>query len=63
LLPLSDPAFPANLPRHWDRHWGYLYKQGTAPVLLGEFGTRLNDESDRRWLTTLTRATWVTAAG
>jgi endoglucanase len=50
----SDPSYPSNLPGHWDANWGYLYKQGIAPVLLGEFGTKLNDESDRQWLTTLT---------
>ena len=51
---LRHPNFPANLPAHWDANWGYVFKQGTAPVLLGEFGTKLNDESDRQWLTTLT---------
>jgi endoglucanase len=50
----SDPAYPANLPAHWDANWGYLFKQSLAPVLLGEFGTKLADESDRQWLTTLT---------
>jgi endoglucanase len=50
----SDPSYPANLPAHWDANWGYLFKQGIAPVLLGEFGTKLTDESDRQWLTTLT---------
>jgi endoglucanase len=49
----SDPSYPSNLPAHWDRFWGYLQKQGTAPVLLGEFGTKLADDSDRRWLETL----------
>jgi len=34
----NDPAFPANLPQVWDKHWGYIAKQGIAPVLLGEFG-------------------------
>jgi endoglucanase len=50
----SDPSFPANLPGHWDRNWGYLHRQDIAPVLLGEFGTKLADDVDRRWLTTLT---------
>jgi endoglucanase len=50
----SDPSYPANLPGHWDGNWGYLFKQGIAPVLLGEFGTRLADDSDRKWLSTLT---------
>ena len=50
----SDPGYPSNLPGHWDANWGYLKKQGIAPVLLGEFGTKLADESDRQWLSTLT---------
>lgn len=36
----KDKDFPANLPGVWDTHWGYLAKQGTAPLLLGEFGGR-----------------------
>jgi endoglucanase len=35
---LSDPAFPDNLPGFWDTHWGYLHREGIAPILLGEFG-------------------------
>jgi endoglucanase len=34
----NDPEFPDNLPALWDRHWGYLARQGIAPVLVGEFG-------------------------
>ncbi|MBM9469510.1 cellulase family glycosylhydrolase [Nakamurella leprariae] len=49
----SDPAYPANLPAVWDRNWGHLAQQDIAPVLLGEFGTRLQTDSDRAWLTTL----------
>jgi endoglucanase len=36
----TDPAFPDNLPAFWDQHWGYLQKNGLAPVLVGEFGGR-----------------------
>jgi endoglucanase len=49
----SAPDYPANLPAHWDRTWGYLAKKDIAPVLLGEFGTRLETASDRQWLSTL----------
>ena len=49
----SDPAYPANLPAQWDRTWGYLATENIAPVLLGEFGTRLQTASDRQWLTAL----------
>jgi endoglucanase len=30
--------FPNNMASIWSKHWGYLNEQGTAPVLLGEFG-------------------------
>ena len=23
----------------WNKYWGYIYAQGTAPVWVGEFGT------------------------
>lgn len=42
--------YPANLPGVWDRNWGYLQKENIAPVLLGEFGTKLQTDSDRKWL-------------
>lgn len=45
----SDPTYPDNLPSVWDRNWGYLFRTGTAPVLLGEFGSRLATASDRAW--------------
>jgi endoglucanase len=35
-----DPNFPANMPKIWDEHWGYLEKENIAPVLMGEFGGR-----------------------
>ncbi len=49
----ADPAYPANLPSLWDRNWGYLQQQNIAPVLMGEFGTKLGTESDAAWLTAL----------
>lgn len=36
----SDKDFPKNMPGLWKRHWGYIAEEGTAPVLLGEFGGR-----------------------
>jgi len=35
-----DKSFPSNMPAFWDKHWGYLKKNDTAPLLLGEFGGR-----------------------
>ena len=45
----SDPTYPNNLPAVWDRNWGYLFRTGVAPVLLGEFGSNLATASDRAW--------------
>lgn len=44
------PEFPGNLTAIWDQQWGYLHKQGTAPLLLGEFGSTLADPKDKVWL-------------
>jgi len=49
----SDPAYPANLPAVWDKNWGYIQKQGIAPVLLGEFGSALATASDKQWMTSI----------
>jgi endoglucanase len=49
----SDPNYPNNLPGVWDTHWGYLYNNNTAPIMLGEFGTKLLTTSDQQWLNTL----------
>nr|WP_232530974.1 cellulase family glycosylhydrolase [Microlunatus antarcticus] len=49
----SAKNYPKNLPGVWKASWGYLQESGTAPVLLGEFGTKLETTSDQQWLTTL----------
>lgn len=46
--------YPNNLPGVWDTHWGYLVKNNIAPVWLGEFGTKLQTDSDIKWFSTLT---------
>lgn len=45
--------YPANLPGVWDAHFGYLQQQNIAPVLLGEFGTKLETVSDQQWLSAM----------
>ncbi|WP_203073609.1 Calx-beta domain-containing protein [Falsiroseomonas ponticola] len=42
--------FAAKLPDLFEKMWGYLWESGTAPVFVGEFGTRLVDPKDRAWL-------------
>jgi len=49
----SAKTYPKNLPAIWKASWGYLQEGGTTPVLLGEFGTKLETTSDKQWLATL----------
>ena len=49
----NTPDYPNNLPQVWNAHWGYIQKQGIAPVWVGEFGTRLLMDADRQWLATI----------
>jgi chitinase len=46
--------FPANLPAKFDQMWGYIYKEGIAPVYIGEFGTKLTDPKDVAWYEAIT---------
>jgi endoglucanase len=41
----NAPNFPDNMPDLWNKHWAYLNTEGTAPVLLGEFGGKSIDPS------------------
>ena len=43
----ADAAFPANMPRIWDEHFGFLRK-ASAPLAIGEFGGRYV-EQDKVW--------------
>jgi endoglucanase len=49
----SASNFPNNMPALWDGWWGYLAKENIAPVIVGEFGTLLNDPKDGQWLSAL----------
>lgn len=44
----SESNYPDNLPAVWDKYWGYL--AADTPILVGEFGTRLETDKDRQWL-------------
>jgi endoglucanase len=59
----SAPNYPANLPAVWDAHWGYLIKDGIAPVLLGEFGSLLQTTSDQQWFSGIVTYLKNTGAG
>ena len=49
----SDPSFPNNLRPRWDKYWGYLFRTQSAPLLIGEFGTKFAYPKDPVWLQTL----------
>ena len=50
----QGPDFPGNLPAKFDQMWGYIFKEGIAPIYLGEFGTKLTDPKDAPWLEAIT---------
>jgi aryl-phospho-beta-D-glucosidase BglC (GH1 family) len=50
----QGPDFPANLPAKFDQMWGYIFKEGIAPIYLGEFGTKLRDPKDAPWFEAIT---------
>jgi endoglucanase len=49
----SAPDYPNNMPGVWDTHWGFIVKDHIAPLWVGEFGTLLDDNADRQWLSTM----------
>ncbi|CAO3434913.1 hypothetical protein [Azospirillum doebereinerae] len=42
--------FPNNMPATWDRMWGNLIKSDQHPVLVGEFGSRMETAIDKAWM-------------
>jgi endoglucanase len=42
------------LVQHMNRIWGYLVTEGIAPVWVGEMGSSLKTDADRRWADTMT---------
>lgn len=38
--------FPDNMPARFEQFWGYIYEQDIAPIMLGEFGSKLTDPKD-----------------
>jgi endoglucanase len=59
----SATKYPANLPSVWDKHWGYVQRQGIAPVWVGEFGSRLETEQDQQWFSSLIKYLGTGASG
>ncbi len=50
-----DLSYPNNMPGIWDQTWGYLVKDGIAPVLVGEFGSKYESWMDRTWMRALAK--------
>jgi aryl-phospho-beta-D-glucosidase BglC (GH1 family) len=46
--------FGGSLAERFDGMWGYIFREGIAPVFLGEFGSRLEDPKDLVWLDKIT---------
>ena len=46
----SDPSYPDNMSDVWTDAWGWIVQKDIAPVLVGEFGTRLESTQDKQWL-------------
>jgi endoglucanase len=45
--------FPNDLAGIWDKNWAYLSEQNIAPVLLGEFGGAVGNNTEGVWQSTL----------
>ena len=50
----QETDFAQKLPQKFDQMWGYIYKDGIAPIYVGEFGSALTDPKDTPWLDALT---------
>ncbi|PKN56823.1 MAG: 1,4-beta-glucanase [Deltaproteobacteria bacterium HGW-Deltaproteobacteria-14] len=46
----ASAAFPDDLPDVWEAAWGFIARDELAPILIGEFGSRLESSQDRLWL-------------
>ncbi len=55
--------YPQNLPGVWDKYWGYVKKEEIAPVLVGEFGSKLATASDKQWFSSMINYLGTGASG
>ena len=49
----QSATYPQNLTQVWDTNWGYIQREGIAPVWVGEFGSRLQTQADQQWFNAL----------
>ena len=52
-VPWLEGADAAQMIDNWDTHWGYIYDQGIAPVVIGETGSRFRIAEDLLYMETL----------
>ena len=50
---LKAANYPNNLPAIWDQNWGYIQKDGIAPVWVGGFGSKLASTKDQQWFSSI----------
>ncbi|MBP2296408.1 cellulase family glycosylhydrolase [Azospirillum rugosum] len=46
----KDANFPNNMPAKWTEMWGRLIQNDQHPVLVGEFGSRMETAIDQKWM-------------
>ena len=52
-VPWLKGATPEEMVENFRQHWGYLLEEGTAPVLIGETGARMESAEDAAYLDAL----------
>lgn len=52
-VPWLEGATTAQMIANFEKHWGYIYDQNLAPILIGETGARLTSAADVRYLDAL----------
>jgi chitinase len=45
----------SDLSEVFSEHWGFIHEQGIAPILMGEFGSKLETDVDRAWADAIVR--------
>ncbi len=46
----KDGNFPNNMPAKWDQMWGHFIQNDETPILVGEFGSRMETAIDKAWM-------------
>jgi Endoglucanase len=46
----KDSNFPNNMPAKWNQMWGHFIQNDETPILVGEFGSRMETAIDQKWM-------------